>query len=414
MLSRRPVQLGLALAFATGAVVAAFFEAQGVASSLIALLLVVLLTSIQQAGRRFEHDVLTHRQETANQIRRLSTAVEQMKATTEAAQRGILAAQESMRDEVITAQLAAQREIVTAQEAAQREIVTAQEAAQREIVTAQLAAQREIVTAQEAAQAAVLDQQRVMLSAQQEIHSMLSDTWQLSEDSAAGQIQVGRDIAKLQQKVIRQRSEHTRDVEGLLQLYRGFEPRAPMPSAGGWALDPTGLLELLRLIDAKRPKLVVELGCGTSSIWLGYALEKCGGHLISFDHETTFAERTANLLELHQLGHVVDVRVAPLRTVAVGDENFEWYQPEAFEGLHAIDFLLVDGPPGRTGALARFPALHMLESTLADGALVVLDDADRIDEREIVSRWLTAVPAMHREHEIFGRQAVLRYSRQNG
>src|SRR3978361_2083387 len=36
----------------------------------------------------------------------------------------------------------------------------------------------------------------------------------------------------------------TREVEALLQLFGDFAPRAPMPSSGGFALNPTALLGL--------------------------------------------------------------------------------------------------------------------------------------------------------------------------
>jgi hypothetical protein len=86
----------------------------------------------------------------------------------------------------------------------------------------------------------------------------------------AGQRRLGRDMAKIQR-------EQTAETEALLQLFREFEPRAPMPSSGRWAMDPTRLLEVLFLIGRKLPKVVLELGSGTSSIWIAYALEKDGG-----------------------------------------------------------------------------------------------------------------------------------------
>ena len=49
--------------------------------------------------------------------------------------------------------------------------------------------------------------------------------------------------------------DQTAETEALLQLFREFEPRAPMPSSGRWAMDLTGLLEVLYLIARKRPRL---------------------------------------------------------------------------------------------------------------------------------------------------------------
>ena len=221
---------------------------------------------------------------------------------------------------------------------------------------------------------------------------------------AAEQRRLGRDMAKIQR-------DQTAETEALLQLFREFEPRAPMPSSGRWAMDPTGLLEVLYLIARKRPKVVLELGSGTSSIWIAYALEKDGGRLISVDHETDFADRTRSLLELHEVSHLAEVRLAELSQLNINGEEFQWYSVDAFRDLNEIDLLLVDGPPGSLGETARYPALHVLEPRLAPNAVVILDDADRSGEQGIVRRWITDVAGLRREREIFSHQAVLTYCR---
>jgi predicted O-methyltransferase YrrM len=220
----------------------------------------------------------------------------------------------------------------------------------------------------------------------------------------AGQRRLGRDMAKVQQ-------EQTAKTEALLQLFREFEPRAPMPSSGRWAMDPTRLLEVLFLIGRKLPKVVLELGSGTSSIWIAYALEKDGGRLISVDHKTEFADRTKSLLHLHDVSHLAEVRLAELRQLNIKSEEFPWYDVDAFRDINEIDLLLVDGPPGSLGEMARCPALHVLESRLAPNAVVILDDADRPDEQGIVRRWITEVAGLRKEREIFSGLTVLTYCR---
>jgi hypothetical protein len=80
-------------------------------------------------------------------------------------------------------------------------------------------------------------------------------------------------------------------------------------------------------------------------------------------------------------------------------------------GLSEIPMLVVDGPPRATGAAARYPAFPLLQSVLAQKATIVLDDADRPDEEEIVSRWLADCSTLTRDSTIHTRQAVLSYSR---
>ncbi|MGI9528709.1 MAG: hypothetical protein ACR2NG_03285 [Acidimicrobiia bacterium] len=50
--------------------------------------------------------------------------------------------------------------------------------------------------------------------------------------------------------------------------------------------------------------------------------------------------------------------------------------------------MIVDGPPGTTGPLARYPAVPILFDRLSPSALIFLDDAYREDEQESVRRWL--------------------------
>jgi hypothetical protein len=100
-----------------------------------------------------------------------------------------------------------------------------------------------------------------------------------------------------------------------------------------------------------------------------------------------------------------------LRQLNIKGEEFPWYNVEAFRDINEIDLLLVDGPPGSLGEMARYPALHVLESQLAPNAVVILDDADRPDEQGIVRRWITEVAGLRKEREIFSGLTVLTYCR---
>jgi predicted O-methyltransferase YrrM len=216
--------------------------------------------------------------------------------------------------------------------------------------------------------------------------------------------QVEHDAIKLQRG-------NMRELEGLHQLFSGFTPRAPMPPTGHWALNPTDLLALLHLVERRQPTVVVELGSGTSTVWMAYAVERYGGKIISLDHDPEFAERTRTMLRTHGLDAVAEVRDAALRPVTVGDTAFDWYDLTALSDVDAIDLLLVDGPPGSTGPMSRYPALPLLRARLAAGATVVLDDTSRADEQETLRRWLAEDASMVAEPVTVGQHAVLSYAR---
>jgi len=252
----------------------------------------------------------------------------------------------------------------------------------------------------------VLEQtQRRLLGAVEELllhagdrHRELADTLAAQQKSATH----GADLLLRAQ---------TREVEALVQLFQGFTPRAPMPSSGGFALNPTDLLDLLHLIRTRRPRLVLELGSGTSSVWIGYALERCGGRLISLDHDAGYAEKTRAALAAHGLTGVAEVRDAPLRPVELDGRTFAWYDVDAVADVNDVDLLVIDGPPERTGPDARYPAMRVLEGRLADSATVLFDDAHRQDEQAALRKWVETIEGLTQEGETLGRHAVLSYHR---
>lgn len=216
--------------------------------------------------------------------------------------------------------------------------------------------------------------------------------------------------AEARREILATVQDQTREVEALFQLFARVSPDEPMPPSGRWALAPTGLLNLYALVARYKPRLVVELGSGTSTVWLGHALAGRGDvRLVSVDHLAEFAGGTRLAVERHGLTGHVEVRHAPLTATRIGDEEFRWYDAAAFAGLDRIDLLLVDGPPGTTGREARYPAVPALHGRLAEGALVVLDDANRSDEKKIVQRWIDGTPGLERVPTTLGEQAVLRY-----
>lgn len=226
-------------------------------------------------------------------------------------------------------------------------------------------------------------------------------------------------------RVNRQLGNHfkaqTREIEALLQLFAKVDPTEPMPPSEMWAMSPQGLLELYALARRHRPRTIVELGSGTSSVWLAYALASVGraqdgveageGRLITLDHDATYAERSRSTLELHRadIAHA-EVRCAPLQPIDVGGESFEWYSLDTLSSVNEIDMLVVDGPPGGTGPQARYPAVPLLKERLSDGAVIVLDDVARDDEKEIIRRWLDETPGLTRLPSAVNRLAILHYS----
>lgn len=168
----------------------------------------------------------------------------------------------------------------------------------------------------------------------------------------------------------------------------------PLPTLRGWAASPDVLLLLARRVRASVPTTIVECGSGVSTIVQAQAARLNGhGHVHSIDHDAAFAEATRQALADYGLSAWATVTHVPLAEVVIGGERWEWYDPRLLPEVDAIDLLFVDGPPADTPKpLARYPAGPLLFPRLAPGAAVLVDDADRPGEIEMLRRWSREFP----------------------
>lgn len=237
-------------------------------------------------------------------------------------------------------------------------------------------------------------------------HKMMTsvsiDLQHLSDASAEAASSLTRTLGAI-------RYEPVGEVSALLTLHLRFRPRAALDAHAASAMSPSTVARLVDVIDAEQPELVVECGSGLSTIWMGYALAEVGrGRLVALEHHDRFLQRTRQMVEAHGLGDVVEVRRAPLGPVESASGSYTWYTTN-FADLRDIGLLVVDGPPGNVGPLARFPAIPVLGSQLISGALVVLDDAARDAERETAKKWTSGPYHLEATDEFADRSASFRF-----
>lgn len=166
-----------------------------------------------------------------------------------------------------------------------------------------------------------------------------------------------------------------------------------------WSLDPRALAFLTSLVRELRPRRVLELGSGHSTVCLARAISTLAepAELVTIESDPVHHRRTAALLDAvpgHRvrllLAHLVarrsHGRYVPAYALATDAEAEAEAEHDALEPGTA-DLVLVDGPPlplgGREGALHQ--ALHASRC----GAVIVLDDSRRDSERDLLVRLLS-------------------------
>lgn len=176
-----------------------------------------------------------------------------------------------------------------------------------------------------------------------------------------------------------------RDKEALLR--RLDLPMDALPNLGSWKADVGFLHYLVDHIEAHRPQMVMELGCGASSLVLGRALQlHGGGQLVSFDQHLEFVESTRRWLLSHDIHS--ELHHAPLIPAAEPWPGI-WY--DLSDVPQNIDLLVIDGPPWTLHPLVRGSASCLFDR-VAPGGTIMLDDAARPGERIVAGRWAKSWP----------------------
>jgi hypothetical protein len=136
-----------------------------------------------------------------------------------------------------------------------------------------------------------------------------------------------------------------RELEALLG------PDAPMPAPGEDGVSPETVERVVRAVRDRRPHLVVEVGSGASTLWLGLALRRFrAGRLVALESDPRCAGLVRAMVAAHGLSGVVEVRGA-----------------SDLDGLHGIDLLHLTRVTGAKGA----DAVPDLFDRCAPGALVI-------------------------------------------
>ncbi len=205
------------------------------------------------------------------------------------------------------------------------------------------------------------------------------------------------------------------DIVYLQRLLDAVTPDdRPLPALGHWAATTRSVLAIAEEIRRLgRPVTILDVGSGSSTVLAALVVRArgLGGQVWALDADPAFAEETRGYLRDHGVDEFATVVDAPLIDVDLPDGSTAlWYDLAGLPDIGPVDILFVDGPIGALASQVRYPAFPLLADRLREGALVVLDDTDRADERAIVRRWLGMEASGRRleKDRVQGRATLMR------
>jgi len=124
---------------------------------------------------------------------------------------------------------------------------------------------------------------------------------------------------------------------------------------------------------------ILECGSGLTTILLGLFAGRRGVQVCSLEHTSEWRERVVGVLERYAIPNV-QVCLSPL----VDHGGFSWYEPPQLPDQFSM--VVCDGPPGSTSG-GRYGLMPVMMTRLSNGTVILLDDADRTGEAEVLHRW---------------------------
>jgi len=153
----------------------------------------------------------------------------------------------------------------------------------------------------------------------------------------------------------------------------------------GWGNDSFAArydyLEEVIARASETPGPILECGSGLTTLLLGLYAGRRGVRTWSLEHLPEWQARVSNAVRRFHLSGV-NVCLAPLREY----DEFHWYDLQLDKLPERFSLVVCDGPPGTTRG-GRYGLLPVLGERIREDSLILLDDAGREAEAEVLRRW---------------------------
>jgi hypothetical protein len=126
---------------------------------------------------------------------------------------------------------------------------------------------------------------------------------------------------------------------------------------------------------------ILECGSGLTTLLLGLIAGRRGVDTWTLEHLPEWHRALAAALARHHVPRV-HLCLTPLRSFG----DFSWYDPPLDEMPDRFNLVVCDGPPSDTSG-GRYGVLPLVHDRITAKTVLLLDDAERPTEVEVLRRW---------------------------
>jgi len=194
-------------------------------------------------------------------------------------------------------------------------------------------------------------------------------------------------------KSTRELRHHSKKADDIyaMNILQPLLSNLPYLPFNGGALRPICMAYILNEIIINQREMVIEFGSGLSTIVMARLIKKnkLNTRVISIEHNENWASILQSYLENEGLQGFVEIVTVNLKETETPLGPVKWYDYDTFLPVISdkkFDLVIIDGPPADREKIkySRFPALFKLENNLADDFCLMLDDANREGEQDLV------------------------------
>jgi|TARA_B100001971_G_C18247864_1_gene575742 hypothetical protein len=166
----------------------------------------------------------------------------------------------------------------------------------------------------------------------------------------------------------------------------------------------TSYLEYSVKLFSRKEGEVLECGSGLTTVVLGLLAEKTGREIHSLEHDSSWWKLVRRRLSS------LKIKSVKLHLYPLADRgSYHWYDWVATDLPDSFKLILCDGPPGETLG-GRRGLLYEMNNRLAEGSIIMVDDAERSDEMEMLNEWLQSrefIISLQQETDLDKQFAIL-------